>query len=71
MLKRTLLCFIAFIIATTLVSFTKKELPKKGLRTIIIDAGHGGADPGAAGLTTTEAQICLEISLKLGKKIGT
>ena len=39
------------------------------IKTIIIDPGHGGKDPGARGLITTEAHVALDISLKLGKAI--
>lgn len=34
-------------------------------RTVIIDPGHGGFDPGAVGKHSTEAKINLEMSLKL------
>ena len=44
--------------------------PQKPLiRTLIIDAGHGGRDQGAKGLISTEAAISLDIALKLGKAI--
>jgi N-acetylmuramoyl-L-alanine amidase len=42
---------------------------KPSLRTIIIDAGHGGRDGGAKGLITTEAEVALDIALKLGKLV--
>src|SRR2546430_4288833 len=42
---------------------------KPVLKTIIIDAGHGGPDPGARGLVTTEAEIALDIAMKLGKAV--
>jgi N-acetylmuramoyl-L-alanine amidase len=35
------------------------------IRTIIVDAGHGGTDVGARGRYSTEAQITLQLSLKL------
>jgi N-acetylmuramoyl-L-alanine amidase len=35
------------------------------IKTIIIDAGHGGTEPGAKGTYSTEAQITLEIALRL------
>lgn len=35
------------------------------IKTIIVDAGHGGTDQGARGRYSTEAQITLQISLKL------
>lgn len=40
------------------------------LRTLVLDAGHGGADPGAAGQITHEAAVALGITLKLGKLIA-
>lgn len=39
----------------------------KPIRTIVIDAGHGGTDPGAKGSYSTEKQVTLEVALKLGK----
>lgn len=46
----------------------KKEL---GLKTVVIDPGHGGKDPGAPGKTsaTSEKHIVLKISKLLGQKI--
>jgi N-acetylmuramoyl-L-alanine amidase len=41
----------------------------QAVRTIIIDAGHGGFDPGTSGLITTEKEVTLAISLKLGAAI--
>jgi N-acetylmuramoyl-L-alanine amidase len=35
------------------------------INTIIVDAGHGGTDQGARGKYSTEAQITLQLSLKL------
>jgi len=35
------------------------------IKTIIIDAGHGGTDVGARGAFSTEAQITLELALRL------
>ena len=41
-----------------------------GIRTIVIDPGHGGSDPGCIGPTKThEADVALAISLKFGKMI--
>ena len=42
---------------------------KPTLRTLIVDAGHGGVDQGAKGLLSTEATISLDIALKLGKAV--
>ena len=41
-----------------------------GIRTIVIDPGHGGSDPGCIGPTKThEADVALAISLKFGKMV--
>ena len=42
----------------------------KGLRTLIIDPGHGGLDPGARGMLSTEAVVSLDVSLKLGDTLA-
>jgi N-acetylmuramoyl-L-alanine amidase len=39
------------------------------IRTVVIDAGHGGHDPGALGLKSREKNINLAIALKLGQLI--
>jgi N-acetylmuramoyl-L-alanine amidase len=39
------------------------------LRTVIIDAGHGGKDPGSLGKHTAEKDVVLAITLKVGKLI--
>ncbi|MDR1667062.1 MAG: N-acetylmuramoyl-L-alanine amidase [Bacteroidales bacterium] len=39
------------------------------LRTVVIDAGHGGKDAGAPGLHSKEKDIVLDISLRLGELI--
>jgi N-acetylmuramoyl-L-alanine amidase len=43
--------------------------PPKVIRTVVIDAGHGGKDPGAVGKRGKEKDIALAIALKLGKYI--
>jgi N-acetylmuramoyl-L-alanine amidase len=40
-----------------------------GIKTVVIDAGHGGKDPGCHGLHSNEKEVTLAISLKLGKFI--
>src|SRR3712207_3116684 len=69
MLKKTLLLSAFLGLLVILTSFREKQEPRKAVRTIIIDAGHGGKDQGAEGLHSTEAEICLAISMKLGKMI--
>lgn len=45
------------------------KVQKKAIKTIIIDPGHGGIDPGAPGTFSTEADVSLAVSLKLGKAL--
>lgn len=39
------------------------------LRTVVIDPGHGGRDPGALGKSSREKDIVLNVSLKVGEYI--
>jgi N-acetylmuramoyl-L-alanine amidase len=39
------------------------------IKTVCIDAGHGGKDPGCHGATANEKAVCLSMALKLGAKI--
>jgi N-acetylmuramoyl-L-alanine amidase len=41
------------------------------ISTIVIDAGHGGKDPGCLGSTTKEKDVTLAVALKLGGYIST
>lgn len=46
---------------------------KEGVNTVVIDAGHGGHDPGNLGTKrykTTEKDIALQVALKLGNYIS-
>jgi N-acetylmuramoyl-L-alanine amidase len=55
-----------FIFSTSL--FGQQSL-KHGIKTVVIDAGHGGKDPGCHGSFAHEKIVCLEMALKLGAKI--
>lgn len=67
MTKRALIVFTILLSLPVIFSFDQPS--QKKIKTIIIDPGHGGFDKGAVGATSTESQICLEISLKLGAQI--
>lgn len=47
----------------------KDELSSQTIRTICIDAGHGGKDPGCNGASANEKTVCLNMALKLGAMI--
>lgn len=57
-----------FLCSAALPAQSKKDL---GLKTVVIDPGHGGKDPGAPGKTsaTSEKHVVLKISKLLGQKI--
>ena len=44
-------------------------LPAYKLKTVVIDAGHGGKDPGTHGVFTKEKDIALKVALELGTLI--
>ncbi len=54
-----------FIIITAVI--TNAQSGK--IRTIVIDAGHGGKDPGTHHSKLQEKDIALSVTLKLGKKL--
>lgn len=76
MIKRTLLFFLVVSFSIALFSFADNKsslapAPKqKVVRTIVIDAGHGGSDAGAKGAYSYEKDICLAISLKLQQQMA-
>jgi len=43
---------------------------KTQLKTVVLDAGHGGKDPGCHGVSNNESKIALKIVLALGRKIS-
>jgi N-acetylmuramoyl-L-alanine amidase len=57
---------VAFLV---LSSYTPLEISKYNLRTVVIDAGHGGKDPGCHGKSAQEADIALSVALELGRVI--
>lgn len=69
--KRKNLPFLVFLLffcsfLTSKPAFSGDTL---GIRTVVIDPGHGGKDPGCLGKNSHEADVALAISLKLGKMI--
>lgn len=72
MLKRL---FRTFLVSTIVAFFTasvnaqSSDKLNEGIHTVVIDAGHGGKDPGAVGKRAKEKDIALIIALKVGKYI--
>ena len=64
---------IVFTISLTLLiilsAFSVVDKRDLSINTVVIDAGHGGKDPGTTGLTSKEKDIALKIALELGKTI--
>lgn len=47
----------------------KDELFNSAIKTVVIDAGHGGKDPGCNGAHSNEKTVCLNMALALGEMI--
>ncbi|TLU98057.1 N-acetylmuramoyl-L-alanine amidase family protein [Dyadobacter luticola] len=73
MLKVLKLVIVAsFLLAS--VSFIIRQEPDahkspSKVNTVVIDAGHGGKDPGTRGSRTKEKDVALAVALELGRKI--
>lgn len=72
--NQTLLRVLLSVLLMTAVSIHlsgQNSVNDLGLRTVVIDPGHGGKDPGAPGKTrkTDEKHIVLSVATKLGDKI--
>lgn len=66
-----ILVVMFLIIVPSLHLSGQNPVNELGLRTVVIDPGHGGKDPGAPGKTskTSEKHLVLSISRQLGDKI--
>ncbi|MHC1706300.1 MAG: N-acetylmuramoyl-L-alanine amidase [Bacteroidales bacterium] len=58
---------MAFLLSTSFVS--KYPQKKNGVKKVVIDAGHGGHDPGTMGKRSKEKDIALSVALRLGRLI--
>ena len=61
-----------FLLFALFAFFNTQAFPqvKDGISKIVIDAGHGGEDPGALGSKCKEKDITLSVALELGKLIS-
>lgn len=67
-MKRVVFFFSVLGLMLLVFSVMYSGPDKKGYRikTVVLDAGHGGKDPGAVGLKYHEKDITLKVALKLG-----
>lgn len=65
-MKRFLLFFGVLVYLVLLDSPSIAQLKNK-INAVVIDAGHGGKDPGALGSQSREKDIVLKVALKTGK----
>lgn len=60
---------VVMLIFSNLTFSQKDELFESTIKTIVIDAGHGGKDPGCHGAMSNEKDVCLSMALMLGNSI--
>ncbi len=62
---------VLFFILAVLCIYPSAVYPNgKKIRNIVLDAGHGGTDPGAKGKISLEKNLTLAIALRVGKLIN-
>jgi N-acetylmuramoyl-L-alanine amidase len=70
MIKRVFILFLAFLVVLfPALQVDGDDDPKKTVQVVVLDAGHGGKDPGSLGNKSREKDIVLSITLKVGKYI--
>jgi N-acetylmuramoyl-L-alanine amidase len=68
---RLLVGFLPFLTSLMFLSFTNNSsIPPYRIKTIVIDAGHGGKAVGALGKISSEKKVTLQVALRLGKAIA-
>lgn len=67
---KTLVSTFFIVLLIPFYSYSNKnDLPPFRIKTIVIDAGHGGHDGSTRGLIAREKDVALQVALKLGKSI--
>ena len=67
--KRLLFVIVSFLFLFSSFTTGTKQKHAYKIKTIVIDAGHGGHDSGCLGSSGKEKNVALDIALKLGKLI--
>lgn len=61
--------FIYLTFLATIFSFFNANAQGYKIKTIVVDAGHGGVKPGAKGAYSWEKDVALKVALKLGVQL--
>lgn len=67
---KNIIVLVIFTAIFMLSSYFPAERQKYKVKKLVIDAGHGGKDPGCLGKFSKEADIALKVALELGKQIN-
>jgi N-acetylmuramoyl-L-alanine amidase len=68
MLTNKLSVSVYFVLSCLIFSFSANS-QNSAVKTVVIDAGHGGHDSGCLGASNYEKTVCLSIALKVGELI--
>ena len=68
MRARNILTFLVALLTFSLAASAEPQA-EHGIRVVVLDAGHGGNDPGAVYGGVKEKDLTLKVVLRLGKKI--
>lgn len=69
MVKKIQYFFLLLSVTALVGGFSNHKGKVNGIKTIVIDPGHGGKDPGCNGASHKEKDVALAVALKLGKLI--
>jgi N-acetylmuramoyl-L-alanine amidase len=71
--EASIMNYAMILIFTTFLAFFSQAQNQgvnlETIKTVCIDAGHGGKDPGCLGAHSNEKTVCLNMALKLGEMI--
>lgn len=66
---RQILTILFCLVFVNNIDAQEDEFGFGSIKTVVIDAGHGGKDPGCHGSFAQEKHVCLSMALKLGAMI--
>jgi len=67
---KNIIFILCFSLLLLLGSFNTSGIRQYKVRKVVIDAGHGGKDPGTHGRFSNEKDVTLAIALELGRTIN-